>query len=154
MSERSKRACLTSVVYRNESGPKTVVKQEFVWGKEELQQERKMQLTSSMLVTDLANKLDKQEDKREVFDCCFLRLRVWNLKRVHARSMPRNTSWDSRTWNTWKELESEEENMVKSNRSYSLGTLIEKGKSVIPYTDGLLIMAQCNKLHYQEMLGS
>lgn len=100
LSTSSKRGCLTSVVYRNESGAKTVVKQEFVLGKEELQQEKKMQLTSSMLVTDLASKLDKQEDKRKVLACCFFRLSVWNLKRVHARSMPRNTSWDPRTWNT------------------------------------------------------
>lgn len=44
--------------------------------------------------------------------------------------------------------------MVKSNRRYSLGTLIEKGKSMITYTDGPLTMAQCNKLYYQEMIGS
>lgn len=61
---------------KNESEAKTVAKQEFVCGKEELQQEREVQLVSFMLVTDLACKLDKQEGKIEVLSCCFLRIRV------------------------------------------------------------------------------
>ena len=58
-----------------------------------------MGLVSSVLVYDLASKLDKLKDEMEVLTCYFLRLGNW--KRVEVRNMLKSPSWDPKTWNPW-----------------------------------------------------
>lgn len=55
-----------SCVFINASEAMTVARKELLCVKEQLQEEREMRLETSMLASDFASKLDKQEDEREV----------------------------------------------------------------------------------------
>lgn len=88
---------------------------------------------SSVLVYDLASKLDKLKDEMEVLICYFLRLGIWKEKRVEVRTMLKSPSWDPKTWNPWGRLrEGRRKEHHESNRKYSEGLIFnrKRGKNL------------------------
>lgn len=86
---------------RNAFEAKITAKQEIVCVKQvtvkgQLQQERDIQLASSVLASDWASKSDKVEDKMEMLAYC-LRLGGHKEKRVQVRFMCKHPLWDPRT---------------------------------------------------------
>lgn len=59
-------------VFRNAFEAEMTANQECVCVNRQLQQEREMGLASPMLASNLASKLDKQDDQMEVLACYFL----------------------------------------------------------------------------------
>ena len=92
---------------------------------EELRLEKKVQRSTTLLASGLANKMGEQDNKLETSACRFAKLGEYKLTRIKVWTLLQSL-WDPKRWDPWESEESKEEDVMMIDNEMDKIPLIKR----------------------------